>query len=48
VSEALHVDAIPHVALIDADGTVEATLIGPIPQAILRANLNVLLTNAPQ
>jgi thiol-disulfide isomerase/thioredoxin len=48
VIEALHVDAIPHVALIAADGTVETTLIGPIPPAILRADLNVLVTNAQQ
>jgi thioredoxin-like negative regulator of GroEL len=48
VIEALHVDAIPHVALIAADGTVETTLIGPIPQAILRADLDVLVANAEQ
>jgi thiol-disulfide isomerase/thioredoxin len=46
--EALHVDAIPQVALIAADGTVETTLIGPIPQAILRADLDVLVANAEQ
>jgi thiol-disulfide isomerase/thioredoxin len=48
VIDALHVDAIPHVALIAADGTVETTLIGPIPQAILRADLDVLVANAEQ
>lgn len=44
--EAFGVDAIPHVAMIEADGTVDTALIGPIPKRILRANLDVLIENS--
>merc|ERR1712238_243900 len=44
--EKFGVDAIPHLALVDSDGTVETALIGPIPKSILRADLDVLLSNA--
>lgn len=44
--ERFGVDAIPHLALLDSDGTVETALIGPIPKSILRADLDVLLSNA--
>jgi thiol-disulfide isomerase/thioredoxin len=44
--EAFRVDAIPHVALVEADGTVDTALIGPIPKRILRANLDVLIENS--
>jgi len=44
--ERFGVDAIPHMALLDSDGTVETALIGPIPKSILRDDLDVLLSNA--
>ena len=44
--EAFGVDAIPHMALINAEGEVETALIGPIPKRVLEADLNVLLANA--
>jgi thiol-disulfide isomerase/thioredoxin len=44
--EAFRVDAIPHVAMVEADGTVDTALIGPIPKRILRANLDVLIENS--
>lgn len=44
--ERFGVDAIPHMALISAEGDVETALIGPIPKRVLEADLNVLLTNA--
>lgn len=44
--ERFGVDAIPHLALLDSDGTVETALIGPIPKSILKADLDVLLSNA--
>ena len=37
------VDAIPHLALISAEGDVETALIGPIPKPIMEADLDVLL-----
>lgn len=40
------VDAIPHLALVSADGDVETALIGPIPKSVLSADLEVLLKNA--
>jgi len=44
--ERFGVDAIPHLALINAEGDVETALIGPIPKRILEADLNVLLDNS--
>ena len=43
--EAFGVDAIPHLALVNADGEVETALIGPIPKSILEADINVLIDN---
>eukprot|EP00560_Eucampia_antarctica_P008997 CAMPEP_0197825578 /NCGR_PEP_ID=MMETSP1437-20131217/2623_1 /TAXON_ID=49252 ORGANISM="Eucampia antarctica, Strain CCMP1452" /NCGR_SAMPLE_ID=MMETSP1437 /ASSEMBLY_ACC=CAM_ASM_001096 /LENGTH=344 /DNA_ID=CAMNT_0043425621 /DNA_START=81 /DNA_END=1115 /DNA_ORIENTATION=+ len=40
------VDAIPHLALISADGTIETALIGPVPKSVMSTDLNVLLQNA--
>lgn len=42
------VDAIPHLALISKDGDVETALIGPIPRAVLEADLDVLLSQNSQ
>ena len=44
--ERFGVDAIPHLALISAEGDVETALIGPVPKRVLEADLNVLLENA--
>ena len=44
--ERFGVDAIPHLALISAEGDVETALIGPIPKRVLEADLNVLISNA--
>uniref|UniRef100_A0A7S2Y9T4 Thioredoxin domain-containing protein n=1 Tax=Entomoneis paludosa TaxID=265537 RepID=A0A7S2Y9T4_9STRA len=44
--EAFGVDAIPHLALVSAEGDVETALIGPIPKHVLEADLDVLLDNA--
>ena len=44
--EAFGVDAIPHLALISAQGDVETALIGPVPKSILTQDLDVLLSNA--
>lgn len=44
--ERFGVDAIPHIALISAEGDVETALIGPIPKRVLEADLDVLLSNA--
>mmetsp|Transcript_6833 Transcript_6833/g.9847 ORF Transcript_6833/g.9847 Transcript_6833/m.9847 type:complete len:112 (-) Transcript_6833:42-377(-) len=41
--ERFGVDAIPHLALITADGNVETALIGPIPRTVLRADLDALI-----
>jgi thioredoxin-like negative regulator of GroEL len=38
--EAFGVDAIPHMALVSADGDVETALIGPIPKSVLSADLD--------
>lgn len=46
--EAFRVDAIPHLALVSADGVVETSLIGPTPKSVLEADLNMLLENAKQ
>ena len=44
--EAFGVDAIPHMALVEADGTVDTALIGPVPKAWLEADLKVLIENS--
>jgi len=44
--EAFGVDAIPHMALVEADGTVDTALIGPVPKAWLEADLNTLIENS--
>jgi thiol-disulfide isomerase/thioredoxin len=44
--ELFGVDAIPHVALVEADGTVDTALIGPVPKAWLEKDLQVLLENS--
>jgi thioredoxin-like negative regulator of GroEL len=44
--EALGVDAIPHLALLEADGTVDTALIGPVPKEWLTSDLDVLIENA--
>ena len=46
VIAALGADAIPHVAMIEADGTVSTALIGAVPKRILEADIEVLLENA--
>jgi thioredoxin-like negative regulator of GroEL len=44
--EAFGVDAIPHMALVEADGTVDTALIGPVPKHWLESDLDVLIANA--
>ena len=44
--ERFGVDAIPHLAMVGADGQGETALIGPIPKGVLREDLNVMLENA--
>ena len=44
--EALGVDAIPHMALLESDGTVDTALIGSIPKEWLSKDIDVLLDNA--
>lgn len=46
--ERFGVDAIPHLALLESDGTVDTALIGPIPRSIIKADLDVLLSNAEE
>lgn len=43
---AFGVDAIPHLALVNAQGDVETALIGIVPKSVLSADLDVLLGNA--
>jgi thiol-disulfide isomerase/thioredoxin len=48
--QALGVDAIPHLALVDDMGYVETALIGPVSRKVLREDLDALLaspTNVP-
>jgi thioredoxin-like negative regulator of GroEL len=40
------VDAIPHLAMVGADGAVETALIGPIPRSVLRSDLDVMIENS--
>jgi hypothetical protein len=44
--EKLGVDAIPHLSLLEADGTVDTALIGPVPKEWLIKDIDVLLNNA--
>ena len=44
--EAFGVDAIPHLALVGADGTAKTALIGPVPKQWLERDLDVLIANA--
>jgi len=44
--ERFGVDAIPHMAMVESDGTIQTALIGPIPKSVLRADLDVLLSNS--
>lgn len=46
--EAFRVDAIPHLALVSADGDVITALVGPTPKSVLEADLDVLINNAKQ
>ena len=43
---AFGVDAIPHLALVNAQGDVETALIGIVPKSILSADLDVMLRNS--
>jgi thiol-disulfide isomerase/thioredoxin len=43
--EAFRVDAIPHLALVNADGDVETALIGPIPKSVLEADIDTMILN---
>lgn len=43
---ALGVDAIPHMALLESDGTADTALIGAVPKEWLSDNLDVLVDNA--
>merc|ERR1712124_222363 len=43
--EALGVDAIPHMALVESDGTVDTALIGVVPKEWLSRDIDVLLDN---
>ena len=44
--EALGVDAIPHLAMVEADGTVDTALIGAVPKEWVSRDIDVLLENA--
>jgi hypothetical protein len=44
--EALGVDAIPHMALLESDGTADTALIGAVPKQWLSNDLDVLVDNA--
>jgi thioredoxin-like negative regulator of GroEL len=46
IIEALGVDAIPHLAFVESDGTVDTALIGPVPVDWLHQNIDTLLENA--
>ena len=48
IIERFGVDAIPHLAMVGADGLVETALIGPIPKGVLREDLDTMLENAKQ
>jgi thiol-disulfide isomerase/thioredoxin len=44
--EVFGVDAIPHMALVEADGTVDTALIGSVPKSWLERDLQVLVENS--
>jgi len=44
--EAFGVDAIPHLALVEWDGTVDTALIGPIQKHVLSEDLETLIANS--
>jgi len=44
--EAFRVDAIPHMALVSAEGDIKTALIGPVPKSVLEADLDVLIRNS--
>jgi hypothetical protein len=44
--DAFGVDAIPHLALVEADGTVDTALIGPVPKQWLIDDLDALIENS--
>jgi hypothetical protein len=46
IIEALGVDAIPHLAFVESDGTVDTALIGPVPKEWLDKNIDTLLENS--
>jgi len=46
IIERFGVDAIPHLAMVGSDGIVETALIGPIPRAVLREDMNAMLENS--
>jgi thioredoxin-like negative regulator of GroEL len=46
IIDRLGVDAIPHMAMISAEGDVETALIGLVPKYAIEADLNALLENA--
>jgi len=44
--EKFGVDAIPHLALVESDGTVDTALIGIVPKEYLTKDIDVLVSNA--
>jgi thiol-disulfide isomerase/thioredoxin len=44
--DAFHVDAIPHLAFVEADGVVDTALIGIIPKHVIDANIEALVQNS--
>lgn len=44
--ERFGVDAIPHLAMVESDGTIDTALIGPIPRWVLRDDIDALLENS--
>jgi thiol-disulfide isomerase/thioredoxin len=44
--DAFHVDAIPHLAFVEADGVVDTALIGIIPKHVIDANIQALVQNS--
>lgn len=45
IIEKMNVDAIPHIAFISSDGYFQTSLIGLIPQSILKADIDALILN---
>ena len=44
--EVFGVDAIPHMAMVEADGTVDTALIGPVPKFWVGDDLQVMIQNS--